>query len=67
MFVGSQNSRNDEWVGTKHGVVGGALNSRGVVGGVVVFWDNMVLQVWDIEVGRLFVSCRFKNCEDNVC
>ena len=33
-------------------------------GGVVVFWDNRVLQLVEMEVGKFIVSCRFKNCED---
>ena len=35
----------------------GALNSKGAVGGVVVFWYNRVLQVLDVEVGNFSVSC----------
>ena len=48
----------------------GAGNSRGAVGrkeGVVVFWDNMVLQMAEMEVGKYLVACRFKNCEDGFC
>ena len=44
----------------------GALNSRGEAG-VVVFWDNRVLQMMEMEVGNYSVSCRFKNCEDGFC
>ena len=35
----------------------GALNSKGAVGGVVVFWYNRVLQVLDVEVCNFSVSC----------
>ncbi|RVW93092.1 Transposon TX1 uncharacterized 149 kDa protein [Vitis vinifera] len=45
----------------------GALNSRGAAGGVVVFWDNRVLQLEEMEVGNYSVSCRFKNVEDGFC
>ena len=43
----------------------GAMNSRGVARGVVVFWDNRVLQLEELEVGNFSISCRFKNCEDS--
>ena len=39
----------------------GVLNSRGAVGGVLVFWDNKVLQLEEMEVGKFTISCRFKN------
>ena len=44
----------------------GVLNSRGAArrGRGLVFWDNRVLQLEEIEVGKFIVSCRFKNCED---
>ena len=29
----------------------------------MVFWDNRVLQMVEMEVGKYLVSCRFKNCE----
>ena len=46
----------------------GALNSRGAPRRVVVvFWDNRVLQLVEMEVGNYSVSCRFKNCEDGFC
>ena len=45
----------------------GSLNSRGTVGGVLVFWDNRVLQLEEMEVGKFTVSCRFKSCEDGFC
>ncbi|RVW36959.1 Transposon TX1 uncharacterized 149 kDa protein [Vitis vinifera] len=38
--------------------------SMGAAGGVVVFWDNRVLELMGMEVGFFSVSCRFKNCED---
>ena len=42
----------------------GALNARGAAGGVVVFWDNRVLELVWMEVGLFSISCRFRNCED---
>ena len=42
----------------------GALDARGVAGGVVVFWDNRVLELIGLEVGLFSISCRFKNVED---
>ena len=42
----------------------GVLNARGTAGGVVVFWDNRVLELVRIEVGLFSISCQFKNCED---
>ena len=42
----------------------GALNARGAAGGVVVCWDNRVLELMGMEVGLFSISCRFKNCED---
>ena len=49
----------------------GALNSRGAAArggrGVVVFWDNKVLQMVEMEMGKYSVSCHFKNCEDGFC
>ena len=39
----------------------GVLNSRGAAGGVLVFWDNRILQLEEMEVGKFTISCRFKN------
>ena len=44
----------------------GALNSRGAAGDLV-FWDNRVMQLMEMEVGKFTISCRFKNCEDGFC
>lgn len=43
------------------------MNSRGAVGRVLVFWDNRVLQLVGMEVGKFSISCRFKNYEDDFC
>ena len=42
----------------------GVLNSRRAARRGLVFWDNRVLQLEEMEVGKFIVSCRFKNCED---
>ena len=33
----------------------------------MVFWDNKVLQMMEMEVDKFSVSCRFKNCKDDFC
>ena len=38
----------------------GVLNVKGAVGGVLVFWDNRVLELVGMEVGLFSISCRFK-------
>ncbi|WJZ80362.1 hypothetical protein VitviT2T_000290 [Vitis vinifera] len=42
----------------------GAVDSRGAAGGIVVFWDNRVLELVDIHKGGCSISCIFKNSED---
>ena len=34
----------------------GVVNSKGAAGGVVVFWDNRVLQLLELEEGNFSVS-----------
>ena len=34
-----------------------AINSRGAVGGVLVFWDNRVVELLEVEEGMFTVSC----------
>ena len=43
----------------------GAMNAKGAASGVVVIWDNKVLDVVGMEEGLLSISCRFKNYEDD--
>ncbi|RVW52771.1 hypothetical protein CK203_076652 [Vitis vinifera] len=43
----------------------GAMDSRGVVGGIVVLWDNRVLDLVYLQKGMFSISCIFKNCEDD--
>ncbi|RVW78982.1 Exonuclease 1 [Vitis vinifera] len=47
--------------GKKKGTLG---LTRSAVGGVVVLWDNRVLELMGMEVGLFSISCRFKNVED---
>ena len=42
----------------------GVVNARGATRGVVVFWDNRVLEFVGMEVGQFSVSCCFKNFDD---
>ncbi|RVX15214.1 Exocyst complex component SEC3A [Vitis vinifera] len=44
----------------------GAVEARGSAGGLVVFRDNRVLELLEMEGGAFFVSYCFKNCEDGV-
>ena len=41
----------------------GAANV-GASGGILVFWDNMSLELVDLEVGLFSVLCHFRNVED---
>ena len=40
------------------------MDSREAAGGIVVFWDNRVLDLVDIQKGLFSISYIFKNCED---
>ncbi|RVW46613.1 Transposon TX1 uncharacterized 149 kDa protein [Vitis vinifera] len=42
------------------------VNSRGAIGGILVFWDNRVVELVGWETGVFSISCRFKNCIDGV-
>ena len=39
-----------------------AVNSRGVAGGILVFWDNRMFELVDLEEGEFSILCWFKNC-----
>ena len=41
-------------------------NSRGVTRGILVFWDNIMIELVDLEEGDFLISCQFKNCVDGV-
>ncbi|RVX19375.1 putative ribonuclease H protein [Vitis vinifera] len=43
-----------------------AINSKGAAGGVLVFWDNRVIDLLEVEEGMFSVSCLFKNCMDGM-
>ena len=40
------------------------MNARGAARGVVVFWDNRVLELVGMKVDIFSIFRRFKNCED---
>ena len=42
----------------------GAVDSRGATGGIVVFWDNRMLDLVDLQKGLFSISCIFKSCEN---
>ena len=44
--------------------MGGAVDSRGAAGSIVVFWDNRVLELVDLQKDLFSISCTFKSCED---
>ena len=37
------------------------MDARGQAGGIVVFWDKRVLELFEMEVGAFSVSHRFRN------
>lgn len=37
------------------------VDSKGVAGGILVFWDKKVFELLDMEVGEYSVLCHFKN------
>ena len=43
----------------------GVVEASGQAGSILVFWDNRVLELIEMELGAFSVSCRFRNCEDN--
>ena len=43
-----------------------AVNSRGATRGIMVFWDNRVFELVDLEEREYSISCRFKNCGNGV-
>ena len=42
----------------------GAMEARGSVGGIVVFWDNRMLELLEMEMGAFSVSCCPRSYED---
>ena len=42
----------------------GAMNSQGMAGKVLVFWDNRVLELTGMEIGECLISHQFKNIKD---
>ena len=43
-----------------------AVNSRGAAGGILVFWDNRLVELVGWEEGVFSISYQFKNCVDGV-
>ena len=43
-----------------------AVNFKGAVGGIMVFWDNRMVELIDLEEGEFSILCRFKNCVDGL-
>ncbi|RVW36390.1 hypothetical protein CK203_083809 [Vitis vinifera] len=41
-----------------------SVDARGAVGGLLLFWDNRVLEKLEVESGWYSISIRFKNCAD---
>ena len=42
------------------------VNSRGATGDIMVFWDNRMVELVDLEEGVFSISRRFKNCVDEL-
>ena len=40
------------------------VDARGAAGGLLLFWDNRVLEKLEVESGGYSVSVRFRNCAD---
>ena len=41
-----------------------SVDARGAAGGLLLFWDNKVLEKLEVESGWYSISIRFKNCAD---
>ena len=41
-----------------------SVDARGAAGGLLLFWDNRVLEKLEIESGGYSISVRFRNCAD---
>ena len=44
----------------------GALDAYGSAGGLLICWDKRTLEVLEMEVGNLSISCRLRNVEDGL-
>ena len=42
----------------------GAINAGGVLRGIMIFWDNRVLELLELEHGGFTILGRFRNVED---
>ena len=43
-----------------------AVNSRGAASGILVFWDNRLVELVGLEERVFSILCQFKNCVDGV-
>ena len=43
-----------------------AVNSRGAARGIMVFWDNIMVELVDLEEGEFSFLCQFKKCVDGL-
>ena len=41
-----------------------SMDAKGVAGGLILFWDNRVLENLEVESGGYSISVRFRNCVD---
>ena len=41
-----------------------SVDARGAVGGLLLFWDNKVLEKLEVESGGYSISVCFRNCAD---
>ena len=41
-----------------------SVDARGAAGGLLLFWDNKVLENLEVESGGYSISVRFRNCVD---
>ena len=41
-----------------------SVDARGVAGGLLLFWDNKVLENLEVESGGYSISVRFRDCAD---
>ena len=43
-----------------------AVNSRGAASGILVFWDNRLVELVGLEERVFSILCQFKNCVDGL-
>lgn len=45
----------------------GCFELEGYGRGVLIFWDNRMLDLIGMKVGEFSISYQFKNCDDDSC